>query len=320
MEVHYQNIMNTFCRMMNDINRYCATDSVTFFLEQCEKMDVPKVLYKLVNQLMAIKEHMDNLDDFLTNNEYYILPEISLSLIWPKLSHSQQSKIKLYIKLLIIEAEIVKNVPDKKKDISTLSNELGFNPFDGIQPNKNTLELADISKCIAQISDQQDNSGSNLDDLLKTFGVDKFINIEEILKNFDEKQAMESLSTVKSFLKDTISDETAELMDDIVHTTFGEIKNKNIKNTSDILNVCSNLKDKLEAKNHSIEKIIQDTGKMLDKMKTNPEINKIPEAKAMLDICGKLLNNTDAKDSDIAAVYKQLLPSMMNMGNMSKKR
>lgn len=321
METQYQNMMATFFKMLQDLNRYFPTEKLQYFLDNYEKLDMARVSYKLCKNLSNLQP-CENIVKYLENNDLYLLPEINLSTLYKNLSSAQKTKVELYIKILLTQSEIINSSETKKRDINDIANELGFNPFNGIQPNKNSLDLADITKCIEQIEAQSGESSSlDLENVLKMFGLDKVINFEDMFKNFDETKINESLSTIKSFMKDTMSNETAEMMDDIVSTTLGELKNKNIKSTSDLMNVCSTLKDKIESKNHSLEKIMQDTGKMLDKMKENSELNKIPEAKTMLDLCSKLLNNPNTNESDLADAYKFLIPSMKNIGtNMSKKR
>lgn len=333
METHYENMLETLYKMMNDVNRYCPTESITYFLQVFDKLDVTKVLHKLINNMMQMREHMEDLDKYMESNDVCLLPELNMSQVWSKLSSSQKTKIQLYLKMLIIESEIIKNEPAKKRDLKDLSSELGFNPFDGIQPGKNSLELTDISKCLEQFENTADNGDvmAKVKSMMNTFGIDKMINIEGILKDFDETNVYESLSSIKSFMKDTMNDETAELMDDIVKTTLTEMKSKNVKNAADVIDVCSTLKDKIESKNYSFDKLMEGTEKMLDKMKTNPDINKIPEAKSMLDLCSKLLGNPNGGNNvDIDDAYKQIMSSFTGMGmnmntnigkqNMSKKR
>jgi hypothetical protein len=235
-------------------------------LDIYDKLDIAKVIFRVYHLLKDHEVYINNKDETLFQKDFVILPEINLSSSWDKLVKGQKEKLWTYMKILLIESEILVNC--KKDDPETVSNQTDtqaittttqqssdFNPYMGIAPSASDGKYG-VDEMFSVVPTFEDDKpdGGGIDTIASMVGLDKMINLDDLtnqLKNMKKEDIENATNNIKGLLGSTIDDKTTSLITDMLSNISEELQKGDLSNGNpikNILNVAESVACKMKPK------------------------------------------------------------------------
>lgn len=303
MEQQYKNFFMTLYKFITDLNRYKPTEGTNKVIDVLDKLDVSKVIKRTCLYLKDKMEKINSKDESLFQQEVLILPGVNISEVWNDLIKGQKDKIWLYLKMLYIQAEIIYNIESQSQNNTTKNTEqninedkatrmeentkalpmqdndkkeTSFNPYIGVGNNDLNGKKYGIDEMFSNLpEDNGKSSAPGFETLIDLIGVNKFINLEELmeqLKNMKPEDIESATNNIKNMLGSNIDDKTSNLISDMLNDIQEElIKNdmsgsdpmKKIYNIATV--VSEKMKPKLQQENIDVTQLFNTTQTFADK-------------------------------------------------------
>ena len=275
METHYKNFLTIFYKFIFDLNRY-SPNSTQKALDIYNDLDMAKVIFRTYHLLKDNLLCIQSKNDTLFLQQFIILPEVDLAIIWPNLIKGQKDKIWTYLNILYLEADFLMNPelqqpsqlsqpsqpllqlqpsqpsqPSESKElIKTESTELvvksnepehlNFNPYIGIGTNDNQEYGVNEMFSALPTLDEDKPSGPGLEAIAKAIGLNKMVNMDELtsqLKNMKKEDIENATNSIKGLLGDNIDEKTSALITDMLTNISDEMKNNEMGKGDPIKNI-----------------------------------------------------------------------------------
>ena len=292
MEQHYKNFVATLHYLVSDLNRYYPTTGATKLLECYDKLNIAKVIFKVNNILKLNSTLINNKNVNIFNKTLILLPDIDLSIYWTKLTAERKDKLWTYLKILLIESDILMNFnqqhssteptsltpkivadnvitdSEKKKD--------EFNPYIGVGSNDINFGVGEVMSITSSIVDEP-RSAPGLETMVSLFGIDKMIDMNSLteqLKNLKKEDIDMATDSLKNYLGMNINDKTSELISDMITSISSELSNMNSdKPLTNILKIAESvaikMKPKISQQNIDIHQLLNSTQSLASQCKDN---------------------------------------------------
>lgn len=278
MEQHYTTFLETLYKFIFDLNRYSPNDNCAEVIQIFDKLDVVKIIYRVYNQLSKSASLIENKDETLFQTPFAILPDIDLSIYWPKLIKGQKDKLWTYMRILLIESDVLMNYQQSQPSISqttslevsqqntslevpqpftsselvVVNKELDFNPYVGIGPSgQNEYNVNDLFSGLPKDDEENNNYGPGLGMIANMIGLDKKINIEELseqLKNMKPEDIESATNNIKSMLGTTVDQKTSDFLSSMLTNISQEMSSTKMKNgdpLGNIMNIAKSVAEKI---------------------------------------------------------------------------
>lgn len=151
MDKYYEKFIVALNDFVSDLNRYYPNEGCENFIQVFDKLQMGKVIMKYLTIMRPNKTALKAHDETLFDNDFVILPEINMYLIWPNLTTAQKSKTWKNLNILFILSELLMTNAEKENqketkvettdDDITKNSKIGFNPYLGIMPDNPNPEF-----------------------------------------------------------------------------------------------------------------------------------------------------------------------------------
>ncbi|QKF93978.1 hypothetical protein QKU48_gp0520 [Fadolivirus algeromassiliense] len=297
MEQHYNNFLTILYKFVYDLNRYVPSHVTQNALDVYKDLEMAKIIFRTYHLLKDNCDKINNKDETLFSQQFYILPGVDVSQSWVKLIKGQKDKLFTYLKILMIESDILvnqsptpnNNIVDNKKtsneqskspqseiiqstDTSTeivKAQSVEFNPYVGV--GENNKEQYSVNEMFSALDKMEDDkpTGPGIETIAKMMGLNKLVNLEELsnqLKNMKKEDIENATNNIKGLLGNNVDEKTTNLISDMLTNISDEMKNNDMSNgdpLKNILNiaekVASNMKPKIEQGDIDMSQLLQST-------------------------------------------------------------
>lgn len=337
MEEYNARFKETLHKFVKEVHKVTQSKNTEKILNVFHKLKMDKTQEKILTNLTPYADQIKNRDEQMFENKIILIPGINLHTVWNKLSDSQKNKCWLYLKILYILSEIcttnVSKMGDNilKTDTNVASEtttdntetentetentnkesesesdtdedtELKFNPYEGIGNNDVNYNVQDMFTGIEKLGKVDKPS---LDSLVKTFGVDKFAELEKLqdqLKNMNEDDIESATQNIQSLMGDNVDKKT---LNTLLTNVANELKNADMsqgnlfENLSNIAeNVTKNMRTKIDNNEIDIKSLYKSTNDLAAKCSGgNSNLNPMNLIQTMIK--AEQMKNTDSVDKN----------------------
>ena len=290
MDHHYKSFLETFYKFIFDLNRYSPNDNCEEVLQIFDKLDIVKIIYRTHNLLHANTNVIEQRDEILFQNPFIILPDIDLSVHWPKLIRGQKEKLWTYMKILLIESELLMHYQESSQHEQSLSQigqtpilqqntstelvpvnkEVEFNPYVGIgcSSEQNEYNVNDLFAGLPK--DDESDYAPGLGMVANMMGLDKKFNMEELsnqLKNMKPEDIENATNNIKDMLGPNVDQKTSDFISDMLTNISQEMSSNKMKNDDPIGNIMNIAKSVAEKIRPQVEENKIDMSQLLGSTK-----------------------------------------------------
>lgn len=289
MEQHYNNFITTFYKFIFDLNRYVPSTGTQNALDVYKNLDMAKVIFRTYHLLNDNNPKINNKDETLFNQPFIILPNVDVSHSWTKLIKGQKEKLFTYLRILLIESDILVNQQQSTQSESNVeqastqdvqlvqdqstelvkANPVEFNPYVGIGENNN--QQYSVNEMFSSLDNIEDDttSGPGIETIAKMIGINKLVNLEELstqLKGMKKEDIENATNSIKGLLGNNVDEQTTSLISDMLTNISEEMKNNDMSKGDPLKNILSiaekvagTMKPKIEQGNIDISQLLQST-------------------------------------------------------------
>ncbi len=341
------NTINKSTDFLNSIlNNKLSTDGLSNIIQKVFFIlkDNLELLKKRNPKLFQLK-----LEDKRTKT---IIPGIDLIYIWYGLNNLERINMWFYLKNLYLTSnnmiELINNNKSSnfneldykklKKDyiesfpninIVDLTN-LDIDLYSGVGRNFNSnnksesLSITDIFNNIEELnkndtntSNTNNNNPINASNIIKMMGIN-MDELKEKLKNIDKAELEEATKNIKQLLGDNIDKETADTINDIMTDITDQLKNEDLgddplENLAKVAeNVANKNKNRIDPKKINLNKLIENTEKIMNKNSDpNNKNNIFSGANNPLNLLKKMVNtNKPITEKEQKKMINELMKNM----------
>lgn len=345
MENNYKNFITTLYNFLSDLNRYDPTEGISKVLKIYKNLDMSKIIFGIYHLLNDNSVKISTKDESLFQNSFIILPNIDLSLSWPKLTQSRKDRVFTYLNMLLIVSDLLVNnkyatvnhnetnnadSEPKKETSETQEKQLEFDPYVGVgTDNPENYSVEQMYSNIPTLEEDRPQ-GSGLETIVNMIGLDKMIDLEALsnqLKNMKKEDIDLATNNLKELLGNNVDEATHNLISDMLTNITEEMKAEDLsKGTSfnNMVNVARRVASKVEPtmrkNNVDMSKLLNATQIFSQKVQEEHG-NTIPGDNGMnpFSMLGQLANNinqsvTNGKKVDQTQCIEQCNNMLKNMG------
>lgn len=333
MEEYNTRFKETLHKFVKEVHKVAKSKNTEKILSVFHKLKMDKTQEKILTNIGPYSDQIKNRDEKMFDNKIILIPGINLNTVWKKMSDSQKTKCWLYLKILYILSEIcttnVSTMGDKilqtdtnvasetttdntetessnknveETDTENNDSSLKFNPYEGIGNNNEKYNVQDMFSGVEKLGNVEKPS---LDSLVKTFGVDKFAELEKLqdqLKNMNDGDIESATQNIQSLMGDNVDKNT---LNTLLTNVANELKNTDMskgnifENLSNIAeNVTKNMRTKIDNNEIDIKSLYKSTNDLASKCTGgNPNMNPMSLIKTMIEAEQKK-NSDSNKNTD----------------------
>lgn len=342
MEQHYDSFLTTFYKFIFDLNRYAPSEGTQKALDVYKNLDIAKVIFRTYHLLKDNSTQINNKDETLFNLPFIVLPDIDVSKSWPILIKGQKDKLFTYLRILMIETDILINQQPKQLDqtqtqenketndvIVKVTPSLEFDPYVGV--GENNSEKFGVNEMFSSLDNIEDETtaGPGLETIMKMTGIHKLVNLSELseqLKNMKKEDIENATNNIKELLGDSVDPSTTSLITDMLTNISEEMKNndmgkgdplKNILNIAE--SVASKMKPQIENNNIDMTQLLNSTQMFANQCKDKNGKSLFEGGMNPFALLGQFANinpqNTNQSNSTNASTNEEQCTNMLqNLG------
>lgn len=210
--------LNTF---VTNIYIYTNDTGAKKFLQVFGKLNMSKVIKRYYDMMSKYQQDLTKKNNAIFNTPLFILPEIDMSLLWPRLNTEQKDIIWNQMKLLFdISNKIVSNIETLENSSSSDSDKKAFNPYVGIGVTNNECTINTLSSGPTVIPGNDNNQNNGI-----MTQVTKMLNVDELkkhLSDIDPNNVDDAINNLEGSFKNCVDEKTG----DIIHSMLGQIGDK----------------------------------------------------------------------------------------------
>lgn len=319
-----------------DLNRYSPHNILETFLSSFNNIDFNLILVRYLKKVRPIQDLLKSNNEQIFEEPLYLFPDINISEFWPKLQKGQKRKVFTYLQLLYVQAELIlekdnKNnidfINNKIKSDITLENELEeeeFNPFLGLGVAENSFNLEGMKEGLDNLV-EEDIHKPGFESILAASGIEKLIDVDDILKKLNDMTDADVEETTSSFQKLFHGNEKVTgLINDII-INFKQELSENIKpeknKFADVMQMAKNVAEKTKP---NINKEDINIGAMINSFKNMTNETDGPlndKLRGLANLMEKFTSKKNPSQADLNNIMNNmgdmLPPNMMNKANLN---
>lgn len=242
---------NTLKRFVKELDEKNSCEGTIEFLEIFDELDMNIFIDRIYKNTKDIKAKIENYDESIFTEEFNLLPNIDLNDIYYKLNDKRKKRVFVYINLLAILAQNIKNEKETEE----------FNPFRGVGEKNQTYGVEQfISSLKAEIPDdtKSNNGGNaNIGSMARMMGLDKMLNsdqLKEQLTNITPEKMKEIKKDARNILGNMNDGEQDEefmkTFDNMLDIFFSKVSETDFNNNENdplntMIGLASNVSDEI---------------------------------------------------------------------------